>query len=306
MRRLGFSATFAACMSLVGASVSLAQVPSASATGSPAPPGTSEEAVGSAVVWDSGAVRFEADSFELRVGDKVFHGSGPAEVHSDPGDSEYRTLEVVWHELGVEQRMNLYFGADESDWWLSEVRTYDGLEDGDWINYLHVGEPFGEMLRTPRGSSYEDDVQLVGWGRVPGELLIGGLRLTAFAPGTGPAAYTGCRMAVSPKQVDRVRPTDKGQPLYRSGYRKMSAADVEALLSDLGVCFEFRYGYPTGPLIDGTQEGYSERWCTAPPGGRVDDALYGGQGEIIVFVEDDRIREPREQPPAGWNCPANE
>jgi hypothetical protein len=38
----------------------------------------------------------------------------------------------------------------------------------------------------------------------------------------------------------------------------------------------------------------------------VDGALYGADGEIIIFVEDDEIREPREQPLAGWNCPANE
>ena len=202
--------------------------------------------------------------------------------------------------------MNLYFAADESDWWISEVRTYDGFQEGEWINYLHVGEMWDEMLRTPRGSGYEGDVQFVGWGRVPGELLIEGLQLTAFAPGTGPAPLTGCEFAVSAKKAERVRPTQKGQPLFKSGYRKMSPQDVEAMLRDLGVCFEFRYGYPTGPWIDGGQEGYSERWCTAPPSGRVDDALYGGGGEIIIFVEDDEICEPREQPLAGWGCEANE
>ncbi len=191
------------------------------------PSAASGAATGSGVLWDSGAVRFEADGVELRVGDQVFCGVGPAEVSSDPGGPEYRTLEVVWLEQGVEQRMNLYFGADASDWWITEVRTYDGYDDGEWINYLHVGEMWDEMLRTPRGSTYEGDVQLVGWGRVPGELLIKGLKLTAFAPGTGPAAHTGCRFAVSPEEVDAVRPTDKGQPLYKSGYRQMSAAEVE-------------------------------------------------------------------------------
>ena len=302
----GFVAAVAVGLTLVGAGISLAEDPSAGTADSPAPPGPTAEAAGSAVEWDSGSVRLEADSFELRTGDQVFHGSGPAEVHSDPGDPEYRTLEVTWHELGVEQRLNLYFGADASDWWLTEVRTYDGFEDGDWINYAHVGEPSAQMLRTPRGSTYVGDVRFLGRGRVPGELIIRGLELTAFTPGSGPAAYSGCRRPVPPEQVDEVRPTDVGQPLYESGYRDMSAAEVESLLTDLGLCFEFRYSYPTGPEVDGTQEGYSERWCTAPPDGRVDDALYGGQGEIVVFVEDDEIHELRKQPPAGWNCPANE
>jgi hypothetical protein len=306
MRGFGLLGTIAVCTTLIGASVVQVQGSSSGAEDSPAPPAPSGEAAGSAVVWDSGSVRFEADSFELRIGDQVFHGSGPAEVDSDPGDSESRTLEVFWHERGVEQRMNLYFGADESDWWLTEVRTYDGSEDGDWINYALVDEPSSEMLRTPRGSTHAGDVRFLGWGRVTGELIIEGLELTAFAPGTGPAAHSGCRMAVPPEQVDEVRPTDEGQPHYESGYTDMSAAEVETLLTELGLCFEFRYSYPTGPEVDGSQVGYSERWCTAPPDGRVDDALYGGQGAIIVFVEDDQIRELREQPPAGWNCPANE
>ena len=258
-----------------------------------------------AIVWDSGSVRLEADDFEVRVGDKVFHGVGPMEVDSDPGGQDYRTLELVWQEQGVEQRMNLYFEADDEEWWISEIRTYDGFEEGEWINYVVVGQMWNDMMRTPKRGTYEGDVQFVGWGRVPGEVLIKGLRLTPFAPGTGAAPFSGCEFAVSPKKAERIRPTDEGQPLYKTGYRNMSPQEVETMLRDLGLCFDFRYSYPTGPLIDGGQEGMSERWCTAPPAGRVEDALYGGEGEIIIFVEDDAIREPREQPPAGWNCPTD-
>jgi hypothetical protein len=294
--------TLATVIALAGA-ISLTGAASAQ---EPSPSSPSDEGAAPAIVWDSGSVRFEADDFEVRVGDKVFQGIGPTLVDSDPGDPEYRTLEIIWQEHGVEQRMNLYFGADEDEWWISEVRTYDGLEDGEWINYVVVGEMWNDMLRTTKRGTYEGDVQLVGWGRVPGEVLIEGLRLTPFAAGTGPAPFSGCEFAVSPKKADRVRPTDKGQPLHKSGYKKMSPQEVESMLHDLGLCFDFRYGYPTGPWIDGGQEGYSERWCTAPPSGKVDDALYGGAGEIIVFVEDSEIREAREQPPEGWNCPTDE
>ena len=99
MRGPGSLATVAVCMTLLGASASVAQDPSAGAAGPAVAPAPSAEAAGSAVAWDSGSVRFEADSFELRIGDKVFRGSGPAEVDSDPGDTGYRTLEVAWHEL---------------------------------------------------------------------------------------------------------------------------------------------------------------------------------------------------------------
>lgn len=306
MRGCKVAAAVAVGFLLVHAGVTAAQDTAAGSDSPSSPAPESRTAADTGVIWDSGSVRFEADAFELRVGDRVFRGIGPAEVRSDPGDEAYRTLEVVWSEQGVEQRMNLYFGADESDWWISEVRTYDGFVDGEWIDYLQVGEMDDRMLSTPRGSSYEGDVQFVGWGRVPGELLVEGLRLTAFAPGTGPAAHTDCRFAVAPGLAESVRPTDEGQPLDDAGIEQMSAAEVEAVLRELGVCFEFRYSYPTGPEIDGSQEGYSERWCTAPPAGRVEEALYGGDGAIIIFVEDDEIRDPREQPPAGWGCPAND
>jgi hypothetical protein len=226
MRRFGIGAALVLSVLLVPTSSSMAQDPSDAPASSSPPSPSDEAAMDPAVVWDSGSVRFEAAAFELRVGDKVFRGMGPTTVSSDPGDSEYRTLEVIWQEQGVEQRMNLYFGADETDWWITEVRTYDGFEEGEWINYLHVGEMWGEMLRTPRGTSYEGDVQFVGSGSVPGELLISGLELAAFAPGTGPAAHTGCRFAVSPKTADPVRPTDPGQPLFESGYKEMSATEV--------------------------------------------------------------------------------
>jgi hypothetical protein len=270
---------------------------------SPSPPGPEDAAP--AIVWDSGSVRLEADDFEVRVGDKVFHGVGPMTVDSDPGGQDYRTLELVWQEQGVEQRMNLYFKADEDEWWISEIRTYDGFEEGEWINFVVVGQMWNDMMRTPKRGTYEGDVQFVGWGRVPGEVLIKGLRLTPFAPGTGADPFSGCEFAVSSQEADRVRPTDKGQPLYKTSYKKMSPQEVETMLLDLGLCFVFRYSYPTGPLIDGGQEGMSERWCTAPPAGKVDDAVYGGEGQIVVLVEDDEIREPREQPPAGWNCPTD-
>jgi hypothetical protein len=282
-----------ATMALTSATT-VAQTPSAS----PTPDETAPPSDG-AVTWDSGAASFEADSYQIHVGDTVLTGSGPAEIHSDPGDPTYRTLEIVWHEQGVEQRMNLYFAADAEDWWVTEVRTYDGAVDGEWINYWAVGQPPREMFRTPRGESFEGDVLLVGFGRVPAVLEIVGLRLTAFAPGTGPGPLVGCKPATRNAQALRQGPLHRGQPLFGTGIRKMAPAEAESLLRDLGLCFTFRYEYPTGPST-----GYGERWCTAPPAGRITDLMYLDDGEIVVFVEDDRVRSEREQPPEGWNCPA--
>ena len=76
-----------------------------------------------AVVWDSGSVRLEADAIEMRSGDCFFSGVGPAAVRSDPGDPTYRTLEVIWEEQGARVGMNIYFAADDDDWWVTKIRT---------------------------------------------------------------------------------------------------------------------------------------------------------------------------------------
>lgn len=257
-------------------------------------PGASPSA-SSGVVWDSGSVRFEADAIEIVAGDRTFRGQPPYEVRSDPGDPSYRTLEVGWTEDGLEQRLYLYFAADEADWWVTEVRTRDGFADADWITYT------GDLLlATPRGETFEGDVSLDdGEGRVSGRIAIHGLRLTAFAPGSGPTALTGCE-PVRASVRSGAHPLDAGQPLAELGISMgMDPATAESLLRESGHCFTFRYSYPTDD-----SGGFSERWCSAPPAGVLDDLVYLDDGEIVAFVADDAVREAREQPPEGWGCEA--
>jgi hypothetical protein len=95
-------------------------------------------------------------------------------------------------------------------------------------------------------------------------------------------------------------PLDKGQPLAGWDIEGMRPKRAESLLRDMGICFSFSYYRPT------RQEdiAYSERWCTAPPTGRISGApSYGEDGEVILYVEDGRLHPIREQPPTGWNCP---
>jgi hypothetical protein len=247
------------------------------------------------VLWDSGSVRLEADAIEMRRGDCFFAGIGPAEIHSDPGDPTYRTLEIVWEERGTDAGLNIYFAADETHWWVTEIRT----PAGEFYDHESLPYSLNEVFRTPRGATFEGDVHLeYGFG-LP-ELVIEGLRLTAFAPGTGPGPLTDCEFAATSKKALRRDPLGKGQPLRGSGIRKMSPEQAEALLRELGLCFTFRYEYP---VID-TGGGYSERWCTAPPAGKVGGLLYLPDGEVVVFVDDTEPRPERAQPPEGWNCPA--
>ncbi len=75
-------------------------------------------------------------------------------------------------EQGVEQRVNLYLAADETDWWVSEIGTSDGSADGYWIRYP------GPLFKTPVGEPFYGDVHLVSdLGPVHGELDFDGLLL---------------------------------------------------------------------------------------------------------------------------------
>jgi hypothetical protein len=251
---------------------------------------------GPAVVWDSGAVRLEADSIRI-VGFDTFtatpdivDGSPAIAIGSDPGDASSRTLEVEWRERGVPMRLYLYFAADDTHWWVTEMRTYDGSSLGGWIHYL------GPLFRTPLGGTYADDVVATGGrGAVPGSVRIDGLRLTAFAPGTGPASRTGCR----------AWPTEPGQrlDLQPDDLVGMVPGQAATRLRGRGFCYEFRWDYQTGP-----GSGFSERWCVPPPTGRVTAVSFLDDGTALLSVSDDSglVREVRDQPPAGWGCPTDQ
>ena len=101
-------------------------------------------------------VLLDAATVTVDVGGQRFTPpSDDVEVSGDPGTPDaYTTLELIWREHGVEMRVNLYFESDGTDWWVSESRTYDGRDPGDWI----IQE--GQFLRTPLRSPYRGDVTL--------------------------------------------------------------------------------------------------------------------------------------------------
>lgn len=112
---------------------------------------------GTGVRWSTPYASLEAREFAIRAVGATFVGnSAPVRVASDPGRRDYRTLEVEWRENGVEMRLNLYFAADASEWWVSEIRTYDGRDPGDWITYR------GTFFKTRIGEAYEGTVDVTG------------------------------------------------------------------------------------------------------------------------------------------------
>jgi hypothetical protein len=136
---------------------------------------------GNQVNWKTEVVDLQAADFWIDTAGKRFLGTGQMRVSSDPGNATYRTLELTWLEHGAEMRVNIYFGGDATQWWIEEIRTYDGTaQSPDWLFYrapeirAPIGQPWvGNVHLTSGGSSQP--------GRGPGTLHFGALRLASMA-----------------------------------------------------------------------------------------------------------------------------
>lgn len=248
-------------------------------------------AAGEAIDWTTASAGLRAAALTVSIGELRLPAASGAHLHSDPGTPTYRTLEAEWTDEAGRYRIYVYFGADEAWWWVDGISVRGGPAG-------EVRAAFaGPLFRTRRGERWQGDVTLVVErdGTVA-RLEARELDLVAFLPGTGPGPMVGCTHATP---ASRAEPLDPGEPLAGLGLVGRPPAEAEAIVHGAGLCFTFRYGYP---LHDGG--GYSERWCTAPPRGRVTGLGYLDDGEVVLFVEDERPRHAREQPPEGWGCPA--
>ena len=236
--------------------------------------------------WATGVVTLEANTVAIHVGDKAFSPPADAALHSDPGSSTYRTLEMSWSEQGIEMRLNIYLAADDSNWWVSEIRTYDGLTPGNWIYYQ------APSVKAARGDSYEGNLDLNGTSDASsGRLTINGLRLTAFAalkPQTctpaGPTAPPGNAPAGA-----KFNPDLSGLSIATG----MDAAEAGAELDSAGICYEFRYEYPAS--------NQGQIWCTNPPG-VIREWTFDSAGRLLVFVEAPPDETIAPDAPQSVNC----
>ncbi len=113
-------------------------------------------------------MQLDADSVEVDAGGRTFVPPADTMVNGDPGTpNQYTTLELEWDAQGVPMRIYIYFASDGTDWWATEIRTYDGSPGGEWI------EMPGEYFRSPLGTPYTGDLDLSA-------LQIHGLKLEAF------------------------------------------------------------------------------------------------------------------------------
>ena len=135
------------------------------------------------VRWSTNQVSFAADGFSIVADGKTFTAANSqVDVHSDPGDAHYQTLELTWKEHGVEMRLYIYFAADAHSWWATGVSTYNGKANGDWIGF------HAPSMKTQLGSAFTGTLDLTS-GRA--QLHITNLRLEAFRLSPACAVQTG-------------------------------------------------------------------------------------------------------------------
>ena len=128
------------------------------------------EAPGAATTFhfETPTVVLDAASVDVTVSGKSFVPPSDVVVEGDPGlGNDYTTLELTWHDQGVEQRIYVYFTSDGTNWWANQINTYDGQVNGEWV------EQQGEFFKSPLGGAYAGDLDLPN-------LKIRDMRLEAF------------------------------------------------------------------------------------------------------------------------------
>jgi hypothetical protein len=233
---------------------------------------------GDVIHWSTDVVELAAKEFYIDAGQLRFTGTPSAQVDSDPGTLEAWTLEVSWPEQGREQRLYLYFGADDSSWWIDEVRVYDGApgRNAKWATF-----PGGPWARTPLGRVFDGDLDIAGTSATgPVKLHLGGLRI-AVRPDDHVTAPIGGGIRLQELPNDAGNPFRPGGALHCSGILQLTPLEAEARLLALGYALSWRWQYSTG-----ANTGYAEIRDRAPETGWITDAGVGSSGELIVFVAD--------------------
>lgn len=83
----------------------------------------------------------------------------------------------------------------------------------------------------------------------------------------------------------------------RSAIVGMLPHAAEGWLLAQEVCHEFRFMYDYD-----SRNGFSERWCAAPPEGTVVAVAWLEDGALAVFVLAEGLWTPRPQPSGDWGC----
>jgi hypothetical protein len=129
-----------------------------------------------AVRFETPQVTLTADHYWIEIGGTRYDPNGlKVDVHSDPGDSTYTTLELLWTVDGIEMGGNYYFRSDGDHWWAYEIRTKNGKPPAtsDWVTF--TGDHFVSPVGTPWTGTFDQTDTENG---VTSHLHIDGMTLT--------------------------------------------------------------------------------------------------------------------------------
>lgn len=235
------------------------------------PSGGAGAGAGAGTAPDYDGIRFRATGLSIDAGGQRFTlDPSTAAVHSDPGDAKYRTLEWTWQEHGVEMRLNLHFASDGDRWLVSEIRTYDGRQRGEWLTAT------GRFFDRPLGTAYDGPVDMVlpdaKAGTGVGRLRID--RLVLLPTFTAPIVAATAGPAASGQS-----PFSKGEVFNCIDGETMTPQQLAAYGRGRGyaVGWRFQVSDPGGVTGQGTLQ--------EPPAGSVlTDAEWGTSGEILIFA----------------------
>lgn len=196
---------------------------------------------------------------------------GPLQVHSDPGTwNEYTTLELTWFEDQQEHRINFYVQSDGIDWWVDEIRTYDGNDNPEWITTE------GEYFRTPLGEAYRGDFEI-------DHLRITGLTLEVFPrPSVCDTESSGVAIVPQMLTIDGVLGSDEAVTGYTATFRIVDTETCTPLSGD-GLTAAAALSNPVAELNQGLLEDGVFR---------VDlTFVEAGEASLSVEIRDDSTRE---------------
>lgn len=156
------------------------------------------------IKWKTNSVLLEASDLTISANGKTFSANvSNICVRSDPGSASYTTLEVTWVEHDAQMRMYIYFASKDGRWNVSEVRTYNGKNPGDWIMYDGFeGNKLGEALIK---SSFDLNSKSVASYTDSGKVHFSNIKLL---PSFGQGASASCKDPY-PQQVETIEVSDK-------------------------------------------------------------------------------------------------
>lgn len=137
----------------------------------------SEQAISPSLDLRAQAAAIAADTVEIVVDGRSFTPPPDAAIAGD--GAAQPSLQADWMQDGTEMRWNVYFASDGRDWWVDEVRIYNGQTPGDW---LIDGT---DRFHTPLGQAYVGDLDMAfaaeeAPGEIRGRLTVSNATMQAF------------------------------------------------------------------------------------------------------------------------------